>query len=403
LLTAGFILAIMASAGVVGDTTDSTTEIVAQLSDSFAWTDDMLTWQRTAFHFQPAKNWMNDPNGPLYYKGWYHLFYQYNPEAPVWGNITWGHTVSKDLIHWHHLPNAMYPDQPYDIGGVWTGSATILPDGQIIMIYTGISEDSAEVQNIAYPANLSDPLLIDWVKYDNNPVLVPPPGIGVRDFRDPSTAWRASEDDKWRIAIGSKLNQTGFSLVYETSDFKNFELLDGWLHSVPDTGIWECVDFYPVSKLGENGLDTSVDGPGVKHVMKASLWNEGNDYYSIGFYDADSGKWSPDDHTVDIGQLRYDYGTFYASKTFYDHVKSRRILWSWIKELDSENTDKRKGWASLMGIPRTILFDRKTGSNLLQWPVQEIESLRLESKEFLKVKVNPGSVLPLEVGSADQV
>lgn len=262
-----------------------------------------------------------------------------------------------DLIHWHHLPIAMTYDQWYDINGVWTGSATTLPNGQILMIYTGITNDSVEVQNLAYPANVSDPLLIDWVKYSNNPVLVPPPGIGQRDFRDPTTAWFASKG-KWQVTIGSKFNGTGVSLIYETEDFKSYELLNTPLHSVPGTGMWECVDFYPISKVGENGLDTSANGPEVKHVIKASISQELNDYYAIGFYDAESGKWSPDDPTVDVGiGLRYDYGTYYASKTFYDHNKRRRVLLSWIMELDSEDDDVKKGWASLQVYIYIYVYD----------------------------------------------
>ncbi|KAF2315793.1 hypothetical protein GH714_040331 [Hevea brasiliensis] len=149
---------------------------------SYNWTNAMLAWQRTAYHFQPHRNWMN---GPLFYMGWYHLFYQYNPDSAVWGNITWGHAVSVDLIHWFYLPFAMVPDQWYDTNGVWTGSATLLPDGQIMMLYTGDTNDSVQVQNLAYPANLSDPLLIDWIKYPGNPVLVPqqelkPTNLGTR-------------------------------------------------------------------------------------------------------------------------------------------------------------------------------------------------------------------------------
>ncbi|CBI14850.3 unnamed protein product, partial [Vitis vinifera] len=169
----------------------------------------MLTWQRTGYHFQPEKNWMNDPNGPMFYGGWYHFFYQYNPDAAVWGNIVWGHAVSKDLIEWLHLPLAMVADQWYDTNGVWTGSATLLSDGQVIMLYTGATNESVQVQNLAYPADLSDPLLVDWVKYP--------------------------------------VNKTGISLVYNTEDFKKYELIEGVLHAVPGTGMWECVDLYPVS------------------------------------------------------------------------------------------------------------------------------------------------------------
>lgn len=284
--------------------------------------------------------------GPLFHKGWYHLFYQYNQESAVWGNITWGHAVSKDLIHWFHLPYAMVPDQWYDVNGVWTGSATILPDGQIIMLYTGDTTDAVQVQCLAYPANLSDPLLIDWVKSPSNPVLFPPPGIGPKDFRDPTTAWLSPGGDKWRITIGSKVNKTGISMVYETSDFIKYDLLDGYLHQVDGTGMWECIDFYPVSLTESNGLDTSVNGPGVKHVMKASMDDDRHDYYAIGTYDPIANKWTPDNPELDVGiGLRYDYGIFYASKTFYDHNKQRRILWGWISESDAEGLDLIKGWA----------------------------------------------------------
>ncbi|KAL3499527.1 hypothetical protein ACH5RR_038620 [Cinchona calisaya] len=368
-------------------------------SSPFEWTNKMLAWQRSAFHFQPRKNWMN---GPLFYKGSYHLFYQYNPEGAVWGNIVWGHAVSKDLIHWRHLPIAMVPDQWYDFNGVWTGSATILQDGQLVMLYTGSTNESVQVQNLAYPADPSDPFLTKWVKYPNNPVLVPPPGIHFKDFRDPTTAWSTPEG-KWRITIGSKVNKTGISLVYDTEDFKTYKLLDGVLHAVPGTGMWECVDFYPVSLIDENGLDTSVNGPAVKHVVKASLDDDRNDYYAIGAYDEVNGKWIPDDPKIDVGiGLRYDYGFFYASKTFYDQDKKRRVLWGWITETDSEAADIAKGWASLQSIPRTVLFDKKTGTNVLQWPVEEVEKLRLSSKSFDNVEVKPGSIVPLDVGSATQ-
>ncbi|CAH1415639.1 unnamed protein product [Lactuca virosa] len=313
-------------------------------NNSYPWSNDMLEWQRTAFHFQPKKNWMNDPNGPVFYNGWYHLFYQYHPDAPVWGKIVWGHAVSKDLINWRHLPIAMETDQWYDEQGVWTGSATILPDGQLVVLYTGSTNESVQVQNLAYPADPSDPFLINWVKYPGNPVLVPPPGIDNKDFRDPTTAWQTPEG-KWRITIGSKINKTGISLVYDAEDFRTFELLDGLLHAVPGTGMWECVDFYPISKQGENGLDTSVDGPGVKHIVKASMDDDRNDYYAI----------------------------------------------------DTEASDIKKG------VPRTIVLDKKTQSNIIQWPIEEINRLRKNLTVFKDVVLDVGSLVPLNLSSASQL
>ncbi|PIA35726.1 hypothetical protein AQUCO_03500229v1 [Aquilegia coerulea] len=375
------------------------------LSSSYPWENNMLVWQRTAFHFQPTKNWMNDPNGPLFYKGWYHFFYQYNPKGAVWDDLVWGHAVSKDMINWLHLPLAMVADKWYDINGVWTGSATILKDGSIVMLYTGITKEMYQVQNVAYPADPSDPLLINWVKSSANPVLVPPAGIDMQDFRDPTTAW-STPNGNWRFTIGSKINKTGISLVYETKDFVNFTLLDQWLHQVPDTGMWECMDLYPVSLTDMNGLDTSVTGNAlaIKHVLKASLQDVKVDYYALGSYDIEKNVWTPDDPKLDVGsELRYDYGKFYASKTFYDQNKQRRLLWSWTGESDSEDADIMKGWASLQAIPRVVLFDNKTKTNLLQWPVEEVESLRSNKKEFNNLKLAAGSVLPLDVAKTAQL
>ncbi|VVA93688.1 unnamed protein product [Arabis nemorensis] len=375
-----------------------------QKSEAFPWNNTLLSWQRTAFHFQPENNWMNDPNGPLFYKGWYHFFYQYNPNAAVWGDIVWGHAVSKDLIHWLYLPFAMVPDQWYDANGVWTGSATFLDDGSIVMLYTGSTDKFVQVQNLAYPEDLSDPLLLKWAKYSGNPVLVPPPGIGAKDFRDPTTAWKTSAG-KWRITIGSKVNKTGISLVYDTTDFKTYEKHETLLHQVPNTGMWECVDFYPVSKTKTNGLDTSVNGPDVKHIIKASMDDTRIDHYAIGTYDDSNATWVPDNLAIDVGVstgLRYDYGKFYASKTFYDQHKKRRILWGWIGESDSEAADVQKGWSSVQCIPRTIVMDTKTGKNLVLWPIKEIESLRLSSKKF-QMKVGPGTMVPVDVGPAAQL
>ncbi|RZC68902.1 hypothetical protein C5167_032099 [Papaver somniferum] len=346
------------------------------------------------YHFQPEKNWMN---GPLFYKGWYHLFYQYNPYGAIWGNIVWGHTISRDLIHWLYLPEAMVPDHWYDSNGVWTGSATLLPDGSIVMIYTGSTNESVQVQNVAFPANLSDPLLIKWVKYSGNPILYPPPGIGLKDFRDPTTAWYTPEN-KWRITVGSKLCTTGTSLVYETVDFLNYTLLDKVLHEVPDTGMWECVDFYPVSMTGDNGLDTSVNGPGVKHVWKASLDDIKKDYYALGSYDVVSDVWTPDDLELDVGiGLRYDYGKFYASKTLYDQKKREEYYGAGLVRPTVNIRILRRT------IPRTVLFDGRTTTNLLQWPVEEVESLRLNCSEFNNIDIQTGSVVPLDVGIATQL
>ncbi|VAI52874.1 unnamed protein product [Triticum turgidum subsp. durum] len=380
--------------------------------NAFPWSNAMLQWQRTGFHFQPEKNWMNDPNGPVYYKGWYHLFYQYNPDGAIWGNkIAWGHAASRDLLRWRHLPVAMSPDQWYDINGVWSGSATVLPDGRIVMLYTGSTNASVQVQCLAFPTDPSDPLLINWTKYENNPVMYPPPGVGEKDFRDPTTAWFDGSDDTWRLVIGSKDDHhAGMVMTYKTKDFIDYELVPGLLHRVPGTGMWECIDLYPVGGL--RGIDmteavaaASNNGGGdVLHVMKESSDDDRHDYYALGRYDAAKNTWTPLDSDADVGiGLRYDWGKFYASKTFYDPSKKRRVLWGWVGETDSEHADVAKGWASLQSIPRTVVLDTKTGSNLLQWPVEEVETLRTNSTNLGGVTVEHGSVFPLSLHRATQL
>ncbi|RCV04471.1 LOW QUALITY PROTEIN: hypothetical protein SETIT_1G004600v2 [Setaria italica] len=382
--------------------------------NAFPWSNAMLQWQRTGFHFQPQKNWMNDPNGPVYYKGWYHLFYQYNPDGAIWGNkIAWGHAVSRDLVHWRHLPLAMVPDQWYDINGVWTGSATTLPDGRLAMLYTGSTNESVQVQCLAVPSDPSDPLLTNWTKYEGNPVLFPPPAIGPKDFRDPTTAWFDPSDRTWRIVIGSKdPHHAGIAVTYKTKDFIHFRPPPG--PPPPRRGHRHCIDFYPVGTRGrgsENGIDMSdaisengVVVGDVVHVMKASMDDDRHDYYALGRYDAAANAWTPLDAARDVGiGLRYDWGKFYASKTFYDPAKRRRVLWGWVGETDSERADVSKGWASLQSIPRTVLFDTKTGSNLLQWPVDEVETLRTNSTDLSGITIDYGSVFPLNLHRATQL
>nr|AFB83199.1 fructan-fructan 1-fructosyltransferase [Cichorium intybus] len=364
---------------------------------------DRLTWERTAYHFQPAKNFIYDPNGPLFHMGWYHLFYQYNPYAPIWGNMSWGHAVSKDMVNWFELPVALTPTEWYDFEGVLSGSTTVLPNGQIFALYTGNTNDFSQLQCKAVPVNTSDPLLVKWVKYDDNPILFTPPGIGLTDYRDPSTVW-TGPDGKHRMIMGTKINRTGLVLVYHTTDFTNYVMLDEPLHSVPDTDMWECVDFYPVSTINDSALDIAAYGCDIKHVIKESWEGHGMDWYSIGTYDAMNDKWTPDNPELDVGiGLRVDYGRFFASKSLYDPLKKRRVTWGYVGESDSPVQDLNRGWATIYNVARTIVLDRKTGTHLLHWPVEEIESLRYDGREFKEIELAPGSIMPLDIGPATQL
>ncbi|XP_011623827.2 beta-fructofuranosidase, insoluble isoenzyme 1 isoform X1 [Amborella trichopoda] len=360
---------------------------------------------RTAYHFQPKKNWMNDPNAPMFYKGVYHLFYQFNPYGAVWGNIVWAHAVSMDLIRWIHLKPAIYPSAPFDINGCWSGSATILPDNTPVILYTGLNSLNQQVQNLALPLNLSDPFLVEWIKpVEHNPLMVPSQGLNASSFRDPTTAW-LGKDGHWRVLVGSKRRKRGLALLYRSRDFKRWVRSRHVLHSAQQTGMWECPDFFPVAEGGVlKGLDGSAMGEeGVKHVLKVSLDDLKTEYYTLGHYVLEKDKYEPDKEFVDCGSgLRFDYGKFYASKTFYEGGKGRRILWGWINESDSVHDDVKKGWSGVQGIPRSVWLD-KTGRQLVQWPVAELETLRGERVDIIQRKLNSGSIVEVPGVKATQV
>ncbi|XP_050227898.1 beta-fructofuranosidase, insoluble isoenzyme 1-like [Mercurialis annua] len=356
---------------------------------------------RTGYHFQPAKHWINDPNGPMYYNGLYHLFYQYNPKGAVWGNIVWAHSVSKDLINWESLEAAIYPSIPTDIKGCWSGSATVLPDKTPVILYTGIDKKEHQIQNYAVPKNLSDPYLREWIKpKEYNPAINPGPKVNASAFRDPTTAWFV--DGYWNLIVGSKWNKRGIAHLYKSKDFKTWVKTKRPLHSNAKTGMWECPDFFPVALSGQNGLETSVINKNVKHVLKVSLDLTRYEYYTIGTYDKKKNRYRPDKDLIDgWAGLRYDYGNYYASKTFFDLSKNRRILLGWSNESDSTHQDKEKGWSGIQTIPRKIWLDG-SGKQLIQWPVEELETLRGNKVQLVNQEIKKGQHIEVKGITAAQ-
>jgi beta-fructofuranosidase len=326
---------------------------------------------RPQFHLLPARNWMNDPNGPIYWQGQYHMFFQYNPNAAVWGDIHWAHAVSPDMMHWKHLPIALAPTPGGpDQEGCFTGSA-VDDRGTATFIYTGVANATPEQATLRDGthnfretqclATAIDSGLRSWKKLAQ-PIVNPPSDPLLTGFRDPFL-WQ--EGATWYLGVGSgKRKAGGCVLVYRSANLRVWESV-GTLASgewngqdtpdVVDSGeMWECPDFFA---LGE------------KHVL---IYSTGRQvYWESGELDHQEMKF----HSQKQGLL--DSGAYYAPKT-QTAANGERILWGWITEKRSDDELRRAGWAGCMSLPRVLSLD--ADGFLLMRPAPEATKLR--GKQF---------------------
>jgi fructan beta-fructosidase len=202
---------------------------------------------RPQFHFSPARNWMNDPNGLLYYQGKYHMFYQYNPFGNQWGNISWGHAVSTDLVHWIELPVAIPAD---DTEYVFSGSAVVdtnntsgfgtTQNPPIVAIYTSAFKNRPiQAQSLAYSTDGGT----TFHKYAGNPVL----DIGSGEFRDPKVFWYPPAR-QWRMVV-VKATEHKVS-IYGSPNLKDWTHLSDFGPAGAVGGVWECPDLFPMAVNG---------------------------------------------------------------------------------------------------------------------------------------------------------
>ena len=200
---------------------------------------------RPQFHYTPAKNWMNDPNGLVYYKGEYHLFYQHNPFGDQWGHMSWGHAVSRDLVHWNELPVAI-PEE----GGeaIFSGSAVVdhhntsdfgtRKNPPMVAIYTS-ARPGSQAQSLAYSTDRGR----TWTKYAGNPVL----DIGSGEFRDPKVFWYAPER-KWVMAVVKAVDRK--VQLYSSPNLKRWTHMSDFGPANAVGGAWECPDLFPLAVDG---------------------------------------------------------------------------------------------------------------------------------------------------------
>ena len=329
---------------------------------------------RPQFHLLPAANWMNDPNGPVYWKGKYHMFYQYNPNAAYWGDMHWGHAISPDMVHWRHLPVALSPTPGGpDAGGCYTGTA-VVDGGQVTIIYTGVvpaPENQATARDGVHStketqclATSVDPELRTWTKLPAPIISAPPAHLQENGFRDPSP-WR--QGDVWYMIVGSGTpQQGGLILLYRSTDLRHWEyqhvaayekgLTEEGKNPNQLEGEWECPDLFPLED---------------KHVLMYSTI--GYTYWHTGKLDLKQMVF----HSEASGTL--DYGTFYAAKTQLDK-SGNRIAWGWIQETRPRDEFVASGWAGLMSLPRVLTLAPNGRISMQVAPA--IEKLRKHHQSF---------------------
>jgi beta-fructofuranosidase len=324
---------------------------------------------RPRYHFLPPSNWMNDPNGLIQWQGKFHLFYQYNPFAAIWGDIHWGHAVSDDLVHWRDLPIALAPSPgTVDEYGVFSGCA-VDAHGVPTILYTGVRKPP-DLPRIERPclATSGDADLVNWDKYPGNPVIASlPPGLDLVGFRD-HCVWH--DNGTWYQAIGSGIRDVGGTvLLYRSRDLVHWEYVQPVLTGDRrETGeIWECPDLFA---LGDT------------HVLMVSPIPLRKALYFLGSFT--DHRFQPRGRgVVDAG------GYFYAPQSFSDAL-GRRVMFGWLWEGRDREAQVAAGWAGVMSLPR-VLVPRSDGQLGME-PAPELESLRGRHTNRLDIR---GSALEI--------
>lgn len=354
-------------------------EILAEANAAVAETAAKIAddRQRPAYHLMTAANWINDPNGPCYFNGYWHMFFQHNPYIADFGPMGWGHARSPDLAHWEHCPIAIMPSPgSYDGAGCWSGSV-VVHDGVPHMIYSGVADltlwrredDIPPSDRQRIPQGYYDEFLLEidqetqciatssdnlqtWNKHPANPVIPAiPAGPDLIGFRDPFL-WK-EDDGRWYMLLGSGIKgQGGVALLYRSADLLQWHYLNPlYIGDPAASGInWECPNF----------LDL-----GTKHMLVVSP--HGRPIYWLGDY-VDH-QFSPDG-----SPKRLDWGdVFYAPNSLCD-PKGRWLMWGWMREARPRDQYAAAGWASCLTLPREISLDAAGKLNVK--PAEEVKQLR---------------------------
>ncbi len=334
---------------------------------------------RPQFHFSPSNNWCNDPNGLVYSKGIYHLFYQYNPFGNVWGHMTWAHSTSKDLLHWKQLPNAIKEED-----GIMAFSGSCVIDkfnssgfaknknSPMVAVYTAHQENVNQSQALAY--SLDDGFT--WTKYANNPVL----DKHKKDFRDPKVSWYAKKR-YWVMAV--MMPNEHIVQFYNSTDLKSWKHLSDFGPAGDTAAVWECPDL----------MEVSVENSKQKKWVLQTSQNAGMQYF-IGDFD---GKTFTNE--TKAGILRPDYGSDYYAAVSYNNLplNAQPISIGWLNNWNYANEIPTTPWKGAMSLPRNYRLKKIAGNLLLvQQPIDAVSSLRYDRQKIANISVTHSSRLPVK-------
>ncbi|MBQ6578561.1 MAG: DUF4980 domain-containing protein [Bacteroidales bacterium] len=337
------------------------------ISTSNAFESPNKDYYRPKMHFTPAYGWMNDPNGLVYKDGEYHLFFQHNPYGSMWGNMTWGHAVTRDFIHWDQLPNAIMADA---LGAVFSGSAIVDKEnvagfgrGAIVAMYT--SSGSSQTQSLAYSLDGGR----TFTKYSGNPVIV----ADIPDFRDPKMFFD-EKSGKWKVILASG-QEVRF---YASSNLKDWTYESSFGLSYGNHGgVWECPDMV---RFGDKDVLIVNINPGGPFGGSATQ-------YFVGKYDGHD--FLCDD--APSTEKWMDYGKdHYATVTWSNVPDGRHLAIAWMSNWEYGNVVPTQQYRSANSIARELSLKPRDGSYIMcSSPVKEMLSLRgtPSSKTFKKGSV----------------
>ena len=343
-----------------------------KLSDTFDTTN--TDEYRPSYHFTPLYGWMNDPNGMVYKDGEYHLYFQYNPYGSKWGNMHWGHAVSKDLLHWEHLDPAIARDP---MGHIFSGSSVVDKNNTagygknaIIAIYTNNSTSHDEVQCLAYSTDNGR----TFTKYEGNPVLTPFDGL--KDFRDPKVFWY--EKGKCWYMIVSADKETRF---YKSKNLKKWTYVSAFGKGLGQQPCqYECPDFF---QLPVNGDKKNKKWVMIMNVNPGCWFGGSATEYFVGDFDGKNFT-CPDGN--DVKWL--DWGKDHYATVTYSNTGDRVLAMTWMSNWQYANLTPFKQNRGANGLPRELKLYEKNGKYYISEDVApEVYALRKDTKNLADASV----------------